>query len=133
MLPHGLQKTVGMFGGYGFSGTMQGMTTSMGLPAFIVFLVIAAESAGAIGLILGFMTRFCAASIAVVMVGAVFMAHLDNGFFMNWFGKQAGEGYEYHLLAIGLGLSLVISGGGALSIDGRLSKGGQCSSGGCCG
>jgi len=103
------------------------------LPAFIVFLVIAAESAGAIGLILGFMTRFCAASIAVVMVGAVFMAHLDNGFFMNWFGKQAGEGYEYHLLAIGLGLSLVISGGGALSIDGRLSKGGQCSSGGCCG
>ena len=41
---------------------------------------------------------------------------------MNWFGAQAGEGVEYHLLVIGLALSIVISGGGRYSVDGALAK-----------
>jgi len=45
------------------------------------------------------------------------MVHLPNGFFMNWFGKQAGEGYEYHLLVIGIALALLISGAGKWSVD----------------
>jgi putative oxidoreductase len=122
MLPHGLQKTLGMFGGYGFSGTMDAFTQKLGLPAAVAFLVIMAESLGALSIILGFMTRFCAASLAVVMIGAVHMAHWDNGFFMNWFGQQAGEGFEYHLLVIGMCVALVFSGAGTLSVDRLLSK-----------
>ena len=80
-------------------------------------LVILAESLGAIGLIIGFCTRLCALGIAMVMTGAIVMVHWQHGFFMNWFGKQAGEGFEYHILAIGLALVLMIRGGGTLSID----------------
>lgn len=117
MLPHGLQKTIGVFGGKGFAGTMDLFTTQLGLSWFVAFLVIMAESVGALSLVMGFMTRFCAASLAVVMIGAVFLGHAQHGFFMNWFGAQQGEGFEYHLLIIGACLSLIVSGGGAFSID----------------
>lgn len=133
MLPHGLQKTIGAFGGFGFSGTMELFTTKLGLAWIVAFLVIMAESVGALAIILGFMTRFCAASLAIVMVGAVFMAHLQHGFFMNWFGQQQGEGFEYHLLVIGICLSLVVTGGGAFSIDRALSFKAGTASGSCCG
>lgn len=120
MLPHGLQKLLGSFGGNGFDATM-GFFTGMGMPWIIAFLVIMAESLGAMALILGLVGRFMAFGIFAVMLGATFM-HLDNGFFMNWFGAQAGEGYEYHLLAIGLALVVMIKGSGAASIDCMLSR-----------
>lgn len=117
ILPHGLQKTLGWFGGYGFEGTLGFFTGSMGVPMIIAILVIAAESLGAISLALGFMTRFCAGSLMLVMMGAISMVHAQYGFFMNWFGQQQGEGFEYHLLVVGLAASLVFSGGGAYSLD----------------
>jgi len=116
IFPHGAQKLLGWFGGGGFSGTMQGMT-SMGLPAAIVFLVIMAEFFGSLGLITGFLTRFSAFGIMVVMLGAIATVHSKVGFFMNWTGKQAGEGFEYHLLVIGIAIALMIRGGGAFSVD----------------
>ena len=97
IFPHGAQKLLGWFGGYGFSATMKAMT-DMGLPAVIVFLVIVAEFFGSLGLITGFLTRFSAFGIATVMLGAILTVHGKVGFFMNWFGQQQGEGYEYHLL-----------------------------------
>ncbi len=109
MLPHGLQKAAGLFGGPGFEGAM-GFLTGMGIPTVIAALVILGESVGAVALILGFCTRFCAASLAVIMLGAIVLVHGANGFF-------APTGYEYHLLAIGLGLVLTIQGGGAWSLD----------------
>ncbi len=72
---------------------------------------------GSLGLIAGCLTRVSAAGIGAVMVGAVFTAHLQSGFFMNWSGAQAGEGFEYHLLAIGLAIAIVIRGGGDWSLD----------------
>ena len=36
---------------------------------------------------------------------------------MNWFGNMKGEGFEYHLLGIGILLSLAVSGGGKASLD----------------
>ena len=117
MLPHGLQKTLGLFGGYGLSGTYGFFTTQMGLPGFVVLLVILAESLGAIGLIFGCLTRLGALGIAANMCGAILLVHLHNGFFMNWSGKQAGEGFEFHLLALGIALVLLIKGGGSWSID----------------
>ncbi|MGQ0792498.1 MAG: DoxX family protein [Deltaproteobacteria bacterium] len=121
MLPHGLQKLLGMFGGYGFSATVD-FFTSGGIPLAVAVLVIVGESFGALGLIIGLFGRVAAAGIAIIMAGAIFTAHLANGFFMNWFGNQQGEGYEYHLLAIGLALVVAVRGSGAFSIDRAVSK-----------
>jgi putative oxidoreductase len=55
------------------------------------------------------------------MVVAVLMVHLKNGFFMNWMGNQKGEGFEYHLLAIGAALVLMIDGAGVASLDRALT------------
>jgi putative oxidoreductase len=121
MFPHGAQKLLGWFGGGGFAGTMQGMT-QMGLPAVVVFLVIIAEFFGSLSLITGFLGRVGAFGILCVMLGAVFLVHLKNGFFMNW-GNVAGkgEGFEYHLLAIGIAIAIIVKGSGAFSIDRSMS------------
>lgn len=120
ILPHGLQKLLGMFGGAGFTGTVDFFVGS-GIPYIVAVLIILGESLGAIGLIFGFLSRICALGIAIIMLGAIFMVHLQNGFFMNWFGSNAGEGYEYHILAVGLVLVVLIKGGGKWSIDGAIS------------
>ena len=122
MLPHGLQKVFGLFGGAGLQATMNAFTTKMGLPAPLAVMVILAESAGALGLIFGFFTRLCALGIALVMGGAIYLVHGQHGFFMNWFGRQSGEGFEYHLLALGLALALFIHGGGKWSLDQRIAR-----------
>jgi len=117
IFPHGAQKLFGWFGGNGFAGTLQYFTDTMGIPFFLAFLVILAESFGALGLALGLLTRVCAIGIGSVMIGAVLMVHWPNGFFMNWSGNQPGEGFEFHLLAIGIALALVLHGGGRWSLD----------------
>lgn len=122
MLPHGAQKLLGWFGGFGLTGTMGFFTEQMHVPAAIAFLVIMGESFGALGLITGFLTRFSAFGVFCIMLGAIFMVHLPNGFFMNWFGKQAGEGFEYHLLVIGMSIALMIAGAGKWSVDGAIAK-----------
>lgn len=120
ILPHGAQKLFGLFGGFGFAGTMGFFTGTLGLPVPMGWLVIAAESIGALALIAGLATRLTAFGVAAVMVGAVWFTHLPHGFFMNWTGAQGGEGFEYHLLALALALPLVVKGGGAASLDGWL-------------
>jgi putative oxidoreductase len=120
MLPHGLQKTVGWFGGYGFSGTLGGLG-SMGIPLVFAFLVILAESAGALALFTGFTTRIAAFGIGAVMLGAA-TTHRANGFFMNWSGTQAGEGFEFHILAAAIAIAVVIGGAGRVSIDRLIAK-----------
>ena len=122
MLPHGLQKTLGLFGGHGFDGTMGFFTGVMGLPAPLAFLVIAAESLGAVALLLGAGTRIAAAGMIAVMAGAVATAHASHGFFMNWTGAQGGEGFEYHLLVAGIGAVVLAGGGGRLAVDGWLRE-----------
>ena len=122
ILPHGMQKALGMFGGYGFAGTV-GFFQSMGMPFIIGTLVILAEFVGSIGVIIGLGTRFMTASILLTMSGAMVLGgHLNNGFFMNWFGMQKGEGVEYFVLVIGLALAAVIGGSGKFSFDNLVSK-----------
>ncbi len=122
MLPHGAQKLLGWFGGFGFTNTMSYFTQKAGLPWVVAFLVIVGESLGALGLIAGFLTRLCALGMICIMLGAILTVHLPNGFFMNWSGQQAGEGFEYHLLVLSIGVSLLIFGGGKYSIDGLITK-----------
>ena len=120
IFPHGAQKLLGWYGGNGFSGTMDFMTSQMGLPAVVVFQVIIGEFFCPLGLLVGFLGRVAAGGIAIIMAGAMTF-HWSNGFFMNWYGNQQGEGFEYHILAIGIALALVIKGSGALSFDRHLA------------
>lgn len=122
IFPHGAQKVLGWFGGHGFEGTLGFFTQQMGLPTMIALLVFAGEFLGSLGLITGFLTRLSAAGIAAIMSGAIATAHWGNGFFMNWSGKQAGEGFEFHLLVIGMAIALIISGGGKFSLDQWIAK-----------
>ncbi len=117
MFPHGAQKLLGWLGGFGFSGTMGFFTGTMHLPWIIAFLVIMGEFFGSLALIAGFFSRFVAASFVIIMVGAIATSHLPHGFFMNWSGQQQGEGYEYHLLVIGMSLALMLTGAGRWSVD----------------
>ena len=122
MLPHGMQKMFGWFGGAGFSGTMHGFA-QRGFPAPLVFLVIMAEFFGSIGLILGFLSRIAAFGIAVDMTVAAITVTSKFGMFINWAGKQKGEGMEYQFLMIGMALAILFAGGGAFSVDRAIAGG----------
>jgi len=116
MFPHGAQKLLGWFGGYGFEGTL-GFFAGLNIPTLLGVLVILGESLGALALALGLATRFAAFGISAAMLGAMLMVHLPNGFFMNWFGSQPGEGIEFGLLMLALSLPLVVRGGGRYALD----------------
>jgi len=117
---HGAQKLLGWFGGYGFHGTI-GFFEHLGMPAPLAFLIICTEFFGGLGLIVGLLTRIAALGIGVEMIGAIFIVHLPNGFFMNWYGTQKGEGFEYHLLAIATAAALLLRGAGKFSVDRALN------------
>jgi putative oxidoreductase len=119
---HGAQKTLGWFGGYGFSGTMGFFTQGMHIPAAFAFLAICAEFLGSIGLLLGLLGRIAAFGICCNMLVAIITVHWHFGLFANWFGNQKGEGIEYHLLAIAIALAIMIKGSGAFSVDRALSS-----------
>ncbi len=120
--PHGAQKVFGWFGGHGFEATMTGFTVNMHIPWIFALLAILAESLGPAGLFIGFLTRIAALGIFVEMIVVIWLVHWQNGFFMNWFGNQRGEGFEYHLLVIGMALALMITGGGSLSLDRMIAE-----------
>ncbi len=120
---HGAQKLLGLFGGYGFEGTMQFLTGTVGLPWLVGFGVILLESLGALLLIAGLGSRLLAGAMTLLFVGIIFTSHAQNGFFMNWFGNQPGEGIEYFLLAIGLSAGIVFNGSGRYSLDRLLTHG----------
>lgn len=121
MFGHGAQKLAGWFGGFGFEGSMNYFTQQRGLPWIVGFAVIIIEFFGALAVIAGVATRVWALGIAGVMT-AVIATTFNHHFFMNWFGKQPEEGYEFFLLAIGMSASLVITGAGSLSIDKLISR-----------
>jgi putative oxidoreductase len=121
MFPHGAQKVLGWFGGHGLKGTLAFLAKS-GIPAPLALLAIAAEFLGPIGLALGLLTRVAALGVACVMLVAIVTVHRPHGFFMNWMGDQKGEGFEYHLLALGIALALIIGGAGLWSLDAMLAR-----------
>ena len=118
LFPHGAQKLLDWFGGYGFTGTMGFLTGQAHLPWIIAVLVILIESIGALLLITGFATRVAAFAVIINFLGVVFTSHLNNGFFMNWFMQpNKGEGLEYFILLFGLAVASLIAGGGKWSVD----------------
>ncbi len=123
IFPHGAQKLLGWFGGYGFNGTMAFLTGGAGLPWIIALLVILIEFFGALLLIFGFATRLAAFGVIVNFLGVVITSHLHNGFFMNWYKQpNQGEGLEYFILLFGLAIISLIAGGGRASVDAATAK-----------
>jgi putative oxidoreductase len=122
MFAHGAQKLLGWFGGQGFSGTIDGFSQHLGVPAPLAVLVVIAEFFGGIGLMLGLLSRIAAFGIFCVIVVSALMVHLPNGFFMNWTGQKRGEGLEFHLLATATSIAIMLAGAGAYSIDRLLTR-----------
>ncbi len=103
---HGAQKLFGAFGGTGLAATVE----QMGL---IGYPVVIGEFFGGVSLIVGLLCRFSAASLIVIMLGAIAMVHGQNGFFLST------RGFEYNLALIGLLAPILIAGPGKYAI-GRL-------------
>lgn len=122
MFPHGAQKLFGWFGGYGITATMEFFTRSMKLPWALSMMVILIESVGSIALVVGVGSRVWALGLFAIMMGAIFTTNIKYGFFMNWFGNQSGEGYEYHLLVMIICVAIILTGSGKYSIDGLIHK-----------
>jgi putative oxidoreductase len=116
ILPHGAQKVLGWFGGAGLEKTLHTFT-QMGFPVWVTVLLMLVESVGALLLVAGFLTRLWALGIGTGIAVCMLKFHVQYGFFMNWFNQQKGEGYEYHILVLGIVLALLIKGGGMLSVD----------------
>ena len=113
---HGAQKLLGWFGGFGFTATV-GAFGKMGMPLAVAYFAIFVEFFGGLSMIFGLLSRLGGLGIAVEMCGAIATVHYHNGLFMNWYGMQKGEGFEYHLLAIAIAVLIMIRGAGALSLD----------------
>src|SRR5205085_5517122 len=108
---HGSQKLLGTFGGPGLAGVIKFMGP-------IGYLVTIGEFFGGLGLIFGFLSRFSAASIIVIMLGAIGMVHAKHGFFLGHGPTDtlAASGFEYNLALIGLLAPILIAGPGRLSV-----------------
>lgn len=123
MLPHGCQKMFGWFGGRNFMRTMKRFTAEeFNYPFIIAFLIIFFEFFGALFLVFGLFSRLMAFGIAVVMIGAIVVAHWKYGYFLNWHGEMKGEGSEFNLLMIGVCIVIIILGSGKYSMDNLLLK-----------
>jgi putative oxidoreductase len=120
-LGHGTQKMFGWFGGLGYSGTLTVFEDTMGIPPALTTMAMVAEVFGGLGLLLGLLTRVAAVGVMVVMIVAPLANGLYVRFFMNWTGRNPGEGFEYHLLAIALILVVMVHGAGALSLDRQIA------------
>lgn len=121
LFAHGAQKMLGWFGGFGFSGTI-GAFTQLGMPAALAVFVIFVEFFGGLSMIFGLLSRLAGLGIVALMLGAIFTVHIHNGFYMNWLGKQKGEGFEFHLLVIAIAVLIMVRGAGALSLDRLISS-----------
>ncbi len=122
MLAHGVQKAFGWFNGFGFEATLA-FFASIGVPGPVALLIILLETAGALALLAGLFGRLMALGHAAILVSAVLLIHLANGFYMNWDGSQAGEGIEFFVLATAIALTIVVKGSGARSLDLALAQG----------
>lgn len=114
---HGSQKLFGWFGGYGLEGTGKWMA-SIGLEPGVLMAALAgsAEFFGGLLILLGLATRPAALVAAFTMVVAILSVHIHNGLFMS------NNGYEFGLALLAATLSLVISGGGRVSVDQVISS-----------
>jgi putative oxidoreductase len=117
MWPHGAQLLLGWFGGFGFTSSMSYFMELVHLPWLLGFGVIMIQFFGSLFILLGLFTKINAFLMSVMVFNMIFFGHLEHGFFMNWMGSQAGEGFEFHILLLGLSISLIFSSSNRFSLD----------------
>lgn len=100
---HGAQKLFGAFGGQGLKPLVDQMGP-IGYPVAI------GECLGGAGIMVGFLSRFSAASNIVIMLGAIAMVHGKNGLLLS------NQGFEYNLALIALLLPVLLLGPGRYSV-----------------
>jgi putative oxidoreductase len=118
---HGAQKLFGIWGGYGWEGTLRYFESQLQIPPALGGVVILLELLGGLALIFGALTRIASILLAIEMVVATSLVHFPHGFFLNW-GNEPGRGHgiEFNLALIGGLLMLAIEGPGSFSFDGWL-------------
>ncbi len=84
---------------------------SLGLPEFSAYVVFAVEAIGGVALILGVYTRWAAALLVPVALGATW-AHLGAG----WLFSNEGGGWEYPLFLAAACAAQALIGDGALAL-----------------
>ena len=96
---------------YGLPGTAA-FFTSVGLPAWLAYLTIAAEILGGAMLVLGIQARWVALALSPILLGALFLVHLANG----WVFTSPNGGWEYpaYLFLLCVAQALIGDGKGAL-------------------
>src|SRR5438128_11468218 len=111
---HGAQKLFGVFGGPGLEAMVQPPPNGMGLLGYPVTI---GEFFGGLGLIVGFLTRFSAASLIVIMLGAIGLVHGPHGFFLGHSPTDTlvTAGFEYNLALSGLLAPILIAGPGRVA------------------
>lgn len=116
LMAHGSQTMFGAFGGGGlgsFASFLQ--SQHVPLPLLAAVLAAAAEFCGGLALVVGFLVRLAAVPILVTMLVGIRLVHWEHGFFIQE------NGFEYAAMVGVVMVSLMISGGGAMSLDERLS------------
>ena len=109
---HGGQKLFGWYGGGGLKGTSS-MMQNLGVahPGLLGWMATLSEAGGGLFVLIGLLTPLAAAVIISTMLVAISTVHWKNGF---WNGKG---GYEFNLSLIALAATLVLMGGGLVSVD----------------
>ncbi|MFQ5914570.1 MAG: DoxX family protein [Nitrospinota bacterium] len=112
-LANGARKLLA-FGFDGFAGFLAGI----GVPgaAFWAVVVILVEILGGLAILIGMFTRYAAAALSVNMLIAIFAVHAKAGFFLP-------NGVEYALTLMAASLTLLLMGGGPVSLDSRVGTG----------
>ncbi len=117
-IAHGGQKLFGLWGGVGLQATFDTFESNMGIPPWLTLMAVLAEFFGGLAVLIGLLTRLASVSLGIVMLVAIFTAHLQHGFFMNWnLVRGVGHGIEFNLALLGMSLGLILSGPGQLSLD----------------
>jgi putative oxidoreductase len=104
MIAHGWQKIAGHLHG------IMGMLPHLGIPAWMAYLVVAAEFGGGILVIFGLLTRLAAFSILIDMTVAILKVHLKNGL-------TGQGGFEFPLACWAIAFALIFFGAGPISLD----------------
>jgi putative oxidoreductase len=85
----------------------------VGLPPSLAYIIIAAEIAGGVALILGLWTRLAAVLLVPILLGAIVTVHGPAGFFFD----NANGGWEYPAFWIVALLTQAMLGDGAFALN----------------